>query len=170
MADCDAILPLIQPGWTGVEIGVKLGDSSLVFLGRGCTMYLVDPWTDYSESTEVHFAGDHGGDAAYEEVQRRVRPFADRVTILRMMSDRAAPCIPTELDFVFIDGNHRASYVRRDVELYWPKVRSGGLLAGHDYTYVEGICEVRPVVDQFIASNPGTYLEVFSGSWVVRKP
>ena len=39
---------------------------------------------------------------------------------------------PRRLDFLFIDGDHTYEGVKRDVELYRPLVRPGGLIALHD--------------------------------------
>jgi hypothetical protein len=35
-------------------------------------------------------------------------------------------------DFVYIDGNHRYSYVFDDLTRWWPRVRQGGMLIGDD--------------------------------------
>ena len=49
-------------------------------------------------------------------------------------SGEAAERIPDDtFDFFFIDADHRYHMVRRDIELWYPKVKKGGLLAGHDY-------------------------------------
>lgn len=49
------------------------------------------------------------------------------------MGIAAMPSIPDgSLDFVYIDGNHSEEYVRQDIRLWWPKVKIGGMLAGHD--------------------------------------
>lgn len=37
------------------------------------------------------------------------------------------------LEFVFIDADHSAKGVTRDIEAWLPKVKKGGVLAGHDY-------------------------------------
>ena len=37
------------------------------------------------------------------------------------------------LDFVFIDGEHSLQAVRDDLRWWAPKVRKGGVVAGHDY-------------------------------------
>jgi hypothetical protein len=37
------------------------------------------------------------------------------------------------LDVVFIDLTHTYESVKQDIELWLPKVKKGGLLAGHDY-------------------------------------
>ena len=38
------------------------------------------------------------------------------------------------VDFVFIDANHSYDSVKRDIIAWQPKVRSGGIIAGHDYS------------------------------------
>jgi hypothetical protein len=38
------------------------------------------------------------------------------------------------LDFVFIDGDHRYEHVKADIEAWWPKVKPGGYIGGHDST------------------------------------
>ena len=37
------------------------------------------------------------------------------------------------IDFVYVDARHDYKGVLEDLRLYWPKVRQGGILAGHDY-------------------------------------
>ena len=38
-----------------------------------------------------------------------------------------------ELDFGFIDGNHTYEMVGADIDAWLPKIKPGGVLAGHDY-------------------------------------
>ena len=40
--------------------------------------------------------------------------------------------ITSELDFLFIDGNHMYEYVKKDFEMYSPLVKKGGMVAFHD--------------------------------------
>ena len=37
------------------------------------------------------------------------------------------------LDFVFIDAQHDYDSVKKDIEIWTPKLKPGGLLSGHDY-------------------------------------
>jgi len=39
----------------------------------------------------------------------------------------------SSLDLVFIDANHTYDYVKEDIECWYPKIRNGGILSGHDY-------------------------------------
>jgi hypothetical protein len=58
----------------------------------------------------------------------------DVVTPIIAPSIRAATLFTnSSLDFVFIDANHSYEAVLSDLHAWWPKIRPGGLLAGHDY-------------------------------------
>ena len=71
--------------------------------------------------------------------------FPDRVTIHRMDTVEAARHVPDgTLDFVFIDADHTYEGCKRDIEAWLPKVRSGGMISGHDYNWPS----VRQAVDE----------------------
>jgi len=38
-----------------------------------------------------------------------------------------------ELDFIFIDADHRYRFVKGELNAWWPKLRAGGVMAGHDF-------------------------------------
>jgi hypothetical protein len=48
--------------------------------------------------------------------------------------DVAHQFLDESLAFVYIDGNHYFEGVSQDIQLYWPKVMPGGIIAGHDFT------------------------------------
>ena len=56
------------------------------------------------------------------------------------------------LDFVFIDGDHSFDYVVQDI-IYWSKkVKSGGIIACHDY-YPFHDCGVMNAVNAYTHSH-----------------
>lgn len=63
-------------------------------------------------------------------------------------SAEAAKSFPdASLDFVFIDANHEDDAVRRDISAWLPKVKPGGILAGHDInrsSVYHPVCELVP--------------------------
>lgn len=64
----------------------------------------------------------------YPEVFNRV------TTILKWSEDAVADASAHgPYDLIYIDGNHSYEYCKRDIELYKPLVKAGGVLAGHDY-------------------------------------
>lgn len=72
-------------------------------------------------------------------------------------------------DFVYVDGNHLYEFVRRDLELFLPKMRRDGILAGDDYS-VRGWWEwgVKRAVDEHIEA--GTYEVIWVGTQFVLRP
>lgn len=60
-------------------------------------------------------------------VAEYVRPVRDDSTAA------AARYADGSLDFVFIDADHEAESVYADLTAWWPKLKPGGTLAGHDY-------------------------------------
>ena len=51
-------------------------------------------------------------------------------------TDEACKHIPDgHLDFVFIDADHTYEGVKRDIELWEPKVQENGLIMGHDLNW-----------------------------------
>jgi len=119
---------------TGAEIGVKEGRfiSYLLTAYKGLTMYAVDPWEDQPGEAE-DYIGWNWNDI-YKEYRRKVEPYAGRFIELRTYSEQAAEQVPDgSLDFVFIDAQHDYESVKQDIGLWFPKVRTGGLISGHDY-------------------------------------
>ncbi len=132
----------------GAEIGVFRADTSSHLLQSfpELQMYCIDPYVAYVE---------HEGDKTQAKMSEcettarsRLAPFGDRVTLIKDFSLQAASRIPdAALDFVFIDAIHSFEAVSADLQAWFPKVRPGGMIAGHDFRW-GGIQEA---VEQFIA-------------------
>lgn len=141
---------------TGVEVGVFEGDYTEVLAKSGLQIYGVDPWLDYEEYVYGRRNQDKL-DGRYEKTIKRLAPYKN-VTILREMSmDAVKRFDDYELDFVYIDGNHRFKYIAEDLCEWAPKLKMGGVLCGHDYAYFKhrflgGGCQVKEVVDAFALS------------------
>jgi len=99
-------------------------------------LYVIDPWT-FQSSEEYEDAANHSQsmhDHYYQECMKRLRRFKDRLGVRKEFSPQAAEQFDDRtFDFVYIDGNHSYKTVKADLEAWYPKVRPGGMLAGHDY-------------------------------------
>lgn len=119
----------------GAEVGVWEGSFAQRLCEANDRLHLtcVDPWRtmdDYAAEAK-NDAGRMA--AAFETAKQRLSPFG--CLLMRMTSIEAAAQIPDgSLDFVYIDGNHLFPHVLADLCAWTPKVRSGGVIAGHDYT------------------------------------
>lgn len=60
--------------------------------------------------------------------------FIPHLTLIYSVSDEAKDKIAdNSIDLLFVDGNHHYEQVKRDLENYWSKLKTGGVLLGHDY-------------------------------------
>jgi hypothetical protein len=92
-----------------------------------------------------------------------------------MKSSEAASLMADESDVVYLDARHDFRSVSEDIRIWWPKVRPGGILAGHDYLLGydhDTLITVKPAVDEF-ARHEGlllfTTLDPYP-TWFVFKP
>ena len=126
-----------------VELGVWFGRSLIMLaqklqeLGRDTvTIYGVDKWTDSDALTPEMSAivANHGGSVlAAAAANLRAAGVEDRVTLLQGDSAcTAVHFLDGSVDFVFIDADHRYAAVKSDILAWLPKVRAGGMIAGHD--------------------------------------
>lgn len=63
-----------------------------------------------------------------------------KVRVLRMTTLDAAKEITETLDFVYVDARHDYCGVNEDIQAYWPKLKPGGIMAGHDYLNADEVC------------------------------
>lgn len=102
---------------------------------------------------------------ATAEAERVFRFHRARVTPLRGDSvEMAAEVVDGALDFAFIDADHSEDSVSRDIAAWLPKVRPGGILAGHDYDNPLHT-GVKPAVDTEFGRRVETFADYV---WVVR--
>jgi hypothetical protein len=70
------------------------------------------------------------------------------------------------LDFVYIDASHSRPDVDEDINIWYPKVRFGGMLGGHDWC----IQDVQDAVRAFAAENNiKLQEELFETDWFIIK-
>lgn len=115
------------------EIGTHRGEFALAFLNgwhKG-TLWCVDHYPAGYDAGDPASGGDREADAA--EAKAVLKKHAGRVRSVREPSPEASARFKdVSLDFVYVDGKHRTADVVRDLRAWWPKVRPGGILAGHD--------------------------------------
>lgn len=175
------VLNQLGLGGTGVEIGVREGlfSEHLAQHWNGTLLYSIDPWREFSESEYVDSANvsQNKQDELYRTTIKRLLPYTEKSVIWRLTSKEAASLIPDgSLDFCYLDADHSARAIREDIQLWFVKVRRGGVLGGHDYipdgTYSFGTFGVHSAVNEFVkAENLDLILskETPFRSWFVIK-
>lgn len=161
---------------TGVEIGCFKGEFSKEILNRwDGELYMVDVWSELGDEYIDGSNHKYHNNTVYQECLNNVYEFGSRAIMIRTSSDKAYKLFSDEsLDFIYIDANHAYDFVKQDIQYWYPKVKKGGLVMGHDYlkidwykdpnfatnkkdkhiwtgngTYYNGIFGVNPAVDEF---------------------
>jgi hypothetical protein len=79
-------------------------------------------------------------DWLYYQFLNNTRPVCDIINQIRLSSLDAVNQYPNRsLDFVFIDASHEYNDVKKDILSWYPKIKKGGFIAGHDYTTFDGV-------------------------------
>jgi len=121
----------------GVEVGVDRGLFSEVLLKDNPNLHLygVDCWISsaFPEGNPYRLQQEYF-DTCYQEAKTRLESY--NCTIIKKTSMEAlADFEDNSLDFVYIDANHDFVNFIQDIHYWYKKVKVGGIISGHDYTY-----------------------------------
>lgn len=155
----------------GAEIGVAAGKYSRVFCWNipDIHLYCIDPWK--SDPNDLCDYGDENiSNRAH--AKKILKPF--NVTFIEKDSIKALEDFEdNSLDFVYIDANHSFDYVIQDLINWNKKVKSGGIISGHDYYRLRNFGVIL-AVDTYIKAHGITTFNILSGdhtpSFYWRKP
>jgi len=177
----DCILRQIPMNSVGAELGVYKGDFSEQILARAPKkLHLVDPWK--FEPDPAYTASWYGGSVGESQVRMDIihKSVIDRfrseirsgiVEVHRNSSAGSCSQFPDNyFDWIYIDGNHQYEYVKQDLDMYLPKVKPSGLVAGDDYG-VPGWWQdgVTKAVDEAIATDRFEKLAIEHNQFLLRK-
>eukprot|EP01084_Bolivina_argentea_P235020 395598_1 len=123
----------------GMEIGVQHGIQTRNVLNKwtNCKKYyLIDPYHHQQNYKDLANVEQEQQEKILAKAQSILSPFEQRTELiwLRMFSTEAYKLIANNsLDFIYIDARHDYMGVTEDMELFWPKLKVNGILAGHDF-------------------------------------
>ena len=135
------------------EIGVCRGQYAKDILSWGMKkLYLVDLWAHVpGMKAELGAWTDQEHEHAFQDCMERLNGDEDRFVVLRGWSEEMAKKVPDEsLSFVHIDATHYYEWVMKDLVAWFPKLKPGGIMSGHDYLNT-GL-SVRQAADEFAES------------------
>ena len=171
-----------------VEVGVFLGRSSAFMMeeiaaaNKGLSFYCIDlfkitpddaaeggdgqmPWGENARLWKERM----GGDKLYETAKWYLEHSPAAASLSQMIqgdsAESAALFQDNSVHFGFIDASHLYPNVKRDMAAWYPKIKQGGYLAGHDW--ISGP-EVRQAVTEFADQN-GLQIGVANNCWVIAK-
>ena len=118
----------------GAELGVLNGEFALHTLDRwpSCVEYvLVDLWSHQDNYLDMY---NEAHDTHYRTAMSKLKPHSPKITICRNLTTTCAGRFRDAFfDYVYVDARHDYTGVSADLEAWWPKIRHGGILGGHDY-------------------------------------
>ena len=137
-------------GSTFVELGSWKGRSAN-YMGRmlhnagkkNTKLYCIDTWEDAPHHNLT-------GDQLYAQFLNNTSMFSNIIAIRQRTASASLLFPDCSVDFVFVDAGHDYESVMTDLRLWAPKVRLGGLLAGHDY---DSHPDVRKAVADFLGDH-----------------
>ena len=147
---------LVADGGTILEIGTRLGDSTIAMgaacVGRGVKIHTVDPVFRTGEwhCADAHNPDGHWSRSSYQAWQERIRNAGLEGTIetLALTSKEALAGWNKPLDFVVVDGEH--TYGAVTIDCHWLEhVKAGGYCAFDDW-----IADVERAVRDYIKGKP----------------
>jgi hypothetical protein len=122
---------------TGAELGIQHGGFAKHNLENwpSCTSYaMVDIWKRQDNYVDLANTDDDEQEKTYQQAMRNVKEFAGKTKVMRMFTSEAAGKIAdNSLDFIYVDARHDYCGVMEDLIAWYPKLRIGGIFAGHDY-------------------------------------
>ena len=159
-----------------VEVGSWMGCSSAYMAveiansGKAIRFDCVDTWAGSEEHRDPHsgvFFGEllSNPDWLYSVFIENTKSVAEYLNPIRMESIKAAELYSDNtLDFVFIDASHEYENIKADIAAWYPKVKPGSFIGGHDY-YWPGVFKA---VNEFVAAH--NYLNTTQrSSWLIQK-
>ncbi|HUS89913.1 MAG TPA: class I SAM-dependent methyltransferase [Desulfosporosinus sp.] len=147
---------------TGAEIGVREGKFSetLCKSNPDVKLYCIDLWRPYEEYVCSPQFANH--DKNYDRAKKRLSQYNCEF-IPKSSTDAVKDFADNSLDFIYIDANHKFEYVVADLAAWYPKVRNGGIISGHDYKKfmtqhptigvkqaVDGFCSAYQIIPYYI--------------------
>ena len=73
------------------------------------------------------------------------------------------------LDLVWIDASHEYEFVSKDIEMWYKKIKPGGILSGHDWHYPPDDYAVRRAVIDFAKEKKYFINNEFNWTWYIYK-
>jgi hypothetical protein len=144
-----------------VEIGTWKGQSSaflaveIINSGKDIKLDCIDNFTGSVIEPGQMYDRDNQAGKLYDVFVNNMKPVEGHYTAIKGDSAETASLYEDEsLDFVFIDASHDYESFKKDLFAWFPKVKIGGMISGHDFADAyQGI--VKAVKDHLCEETVG---------------
>jgi|TARA_R100000278_G_scaffold99459_1_gene76256 hypothetical protein len=163
----------------GAEIGVHLGQSFLTLL-QTCPniskLYGVDPYVPYVDYLKEDGQSYDPMVVDEKEIEyiklvsyhnQKFSGHKDKIVFYEMDGNAASKKVKDKsLDFIFIDSYCSFEQAKNDIKVWYPKVKDGGIFAGHDWN----MPLVRLAVTKFRENeNIKSRMSTYDDTWIWYK-
>ena len=182
--DVRALVPLIAihgDNLVGGEIGVWKGDAFMTLL-HNCpninTLHGVDLFQPYYDYLAPGVLNSNQPSITYDRKEidfiklvcyHRLEYSGqkDKIRFHEMDSNEAAEYIDDDsLDFIFLDAYLTGEQAKNDLEVWYPKVKTGGIFSGHDWNCTD----IEVSVNNFRRYNGiNNHMSTYDNTWVWLK-
>lgn len=154
---------LPNKGLKMIEIGSYMGESTMLFASTHIfdTIFSIDPHEGSEEFNEMN---GYDWDFIKNEYVLNTRFFNNIVHLKDYSYNVSDRFKDNSIDFIYIDGNHSYESLKKDFELFLPKLKKGGIIAGHDY-----MPDAWPEVIKAIHEEVGEPDIIFNDSSWIKK-
>jgi hypothetical protein len=173
--DRTEMLRLMPQNSIVAEIGVFKGKFSaqIISITNPNRVHLIDFWPEETIQSDGEIitgtdACEFGRDTFASEIKN------DTVVLHKGLSCLVSREFPDEyFDWIYIDAGHSYEEIKSDLNCWYPKVKTGGFITGHDYIEKTWYGIVR-AVNEFLKQKPLAFIALTaeshgSRSWVLKK-
>ena len=141
------LLDATPEGGVFVELGCYKGKSTS-FIGveihkrkRDINFFAVDSFQGATNSTDANEIKAYEGISEIEESYTyNVSLIGNKIKTIVSLTDEAAQYFEDgSVDVIFVDGGHSYEVVKADILAWLPKMKKGGIMAGHDFNAWQGV-------------------------------
>ena len=139
-----------------VELGTGNGLVTVVLAERckecGIKVYSID---DASQFANYDF------DEGWAQKTMNELGLSNFVTLMVGKSSEISKTFPFAIDRLYIDASHHYIVVCDDIRLWYPKIKKGGIILGHDFitNNTDGLQVIKAVFDTLICGLSKDFLE-----------
>lgn len=165
----DLAIDKFPAGGTWVELGSYTGKSAaycaveLINQDKLGKFYCVDSWSGGKETYDPEVLCN-----LKEIFMSNMQPIINQIDVVESISwDAAAQFEDGTVDFCYVDAGHTYECVTNDLTSWWPKIKSGCIFGGDDYT--KGYPGLQKAVHDFF-SPLKIKANKIGRCWIVEKP
>lgn len=116
-----------------IEIGCFAGESTEIWCKNFKKVYAIDPWALGKGYDLKDCASQNISDSIEQAFDQRLSKFNNFEKIKNFSYNAHSLFEAESVDFLYIDGEHTYNGVKKDIEMFLPKIKPDGFICGHDY-------------------------------------